>query len=231
MATSSTHERHFLLELGISDEFSHASMLETIPWEKAFHSLPPWQAKWPCARSCSSLPSPCSLSGTWGYKSWIIVPSFLSLPDPHDFQGCELCAESCLIPKAVKEDLCFGDKTQSACCLEPDFGPHVSRCPLLCSLLIPPQSLPIPLEVCFKTRRFSLINGDLDRKDLLCLQLFLFSSRCAVPLAPTKNWVPRNGIVLVLVFDSVFLCSPGCARNHSVDQTGLQLKNLPAFAS
>ena len=60
---------------------------------------------------------------------------------------------------------------QSACCLEPDFGPHVSRCLLLCSLLIPPRPLPIPLDVCFKTQRLSLINGDLDNS-LLGLQLF-----------------------------------------------------------
>jgi hypothetical protein len=35
-----------------------------------------------------------------------------------------------------------------------------------------------------------------------------------------------------LVFrDRVFLCSPGCPGNHSVDQAGLKLKNLPASAS
>ena len=82
--------------------------------KQALHNLPPWQAKWSCARSRSSLPSPCSLPGTWGCKSWIIVPSSLSLPDSYDIQGHELRAEPGLIPKAVKEDLCSGDKTQSA---------------------------------------------------------------------------------------------------------------------
>jgi hypothetical protein len=28
-----------------------------------------------------------------------------------------------------------------------------------------------------------------------------------------------------------FLCSPGCPGTHSVDQVGLQLRNLPASAS
>jgi hypothetical protein len=35
-----------------------------------------------------------------------------------------------------------------------------------------------------------------------------------------------------LVFrDRVSLCSPGCPGTHSVDQTGLKLRNLPASAS
>jgi hypothetical protein len=29
----------------------------------------------------------------------------------------------------------------------------------------------------------------------------------------------------------VSLCSPGCPRTHSVDQAGLELRNLPASAS
>ena len=154
--------------------------------KRALHNLPPWQAKWLRARSLLSLPPPCSLPGTWGCKSWIIVPSSLSLPDSHDIQGHELRLSPAWHPKAVKEDLCSGDKMQSACHLEPDFGPHVSRCPLLCSLLIPPQPLPIPLDVCFKTRPFSLINGDLDRNDLLGLRFSflshpIFSQVCSPP--------------------------------------------------
>jgi hypothetical protein len=31
--------------------------------------------------------------------------------------------------------------------------------------------------------------------------------------------------------DRVSLCSPGCSGTHSIDQAGLKLKNLPAFAS
>jgi hypothetical protein len=35
-----------------------------------------------------------------------------------------------------------------------------------------------------------------------------------------------------LVFrDRVSLCSPGCLGTHSVDQAGLELRNLPASAS
>ena len=36
----------------------------------------------------------------------------------------------------------------------------------------------------------------------------------------------------ILVFrDRVSLCSPGCPGTHSVDKAGLELRNLPAFAS
>jgi hypothetical protein len=38
--------------------------------------------------------------------------------------------------------------------------------------------------------------------------------------------------VLFFAFrDRVSLCSPGCPGTHSVDQAGLQLRNLPASAS
>ena len=39
-------------------------------------------------------------------------------------------------------------------------------------------------------------------------------------------------IVVVVVFrDRVSLCSPGCPGTHSIDQAGLELRNLPASAS
>jgi hypothetical protein len=39
-------------------------------------------------------------------------------------------------------------------------------------------------------------------------------------------------VVVVLVFrDRVSLCSPGCPGTHSIDQAGLELRNLPASAS
>jgi hypothetical protein len=43
-------------------------------------------------------------------------------------------------------------------------------------------------------------------------------------------------VVVVVLFlfifqDRVFLCSPGCLGTHSVDQAGLELRNLPASAS
>jgi hypothetical protein len=38
--------------------------------------------------------------------------------------------------------------------------------------------------------------------------------------------------LFILVFwDRVSLCSPGCLGTHSVDQAGLKLRNLPASAS
>jgi hypothetical protein len=40
------------------------------------------------------------------------------------------------------------------------------------------------------------------------------------------------GWLVGLVFrDRVSLCSPGCPGTHSVDQTGLELRNPPASAS
>jgi hypothetical protein len=41
-------------------------------------------------------------------------------------------------------------------------------------------------------------------------------------------------VVVVVVFvlqDRVSLCSPGCPGTHSVDQAGLELRDLPASAS
>jgi hypothetical protein len=39
-------------------------------------------------------------------------------------------------------------------------------------------------------------------------------------------------LFLLLFFrDKVSLCSPGCPGTHSVDQAGLELRNLPASAS
>jgi hypothetical protein len=35
----------------------------------------------------------------------------------------------------------------------------------------------------------------------------------------------------LFVFETGFLCSPGCAGTHFVDQAGLELRNLPAPAS
>jgi hypothetical protein len=38
-------------------------------------------------------------------------------------------------------------------------------------------------------------------------------------------------IFVVIVFETGFLCSPGCPGTHSVDQPGLELRNSPASAS
>jgi hypothetical protein len=37
--------------------------------------------------------------------------------------------------------------------------------------------------------------------------------------------------VFMVFRDRVSLCSPGCPGTHSVDQAGLELRNLPASAS
>jgi hypothetical protein len=62
-----------------------------------------------------------------------------------------------------------------------------------------------------------------------------------LPVGRSSGYMPRRGIVesfgreavcLVLVFrDRVSLCSPGCPRTHSVDQVGLELRNLPVSDS
>ena len=142
---------------------------------------------------------PYSLPGTWGCKSWIIVPSSLSLPELPCHPRTWVTPEPSLTPKAVKEDRCSRDKIQSARCLAPDFGPHVSRCPLLCSLYNSPSTPPIfPAMYALKRRHLSLINETLIGSIYLVLRLFFlllpFPSRFAVPLAPTNNWIPRDGI-------------------------------------
>jgi hypothetical protein len=38
-------------------------------------------------------------------------------------------------------------------------------------------------------------------------------------------------VVLFCFRDRVSLCSPGCPGTHSVDQAGLEVRNLPASAS
>jgi hypothetical protein len=38
-------------------------------------------------------------------------------------------------------------------------------------------------------------------------------------------------LVLVLVFKTGYLCSPGCPGTHFLDQAGLELRNPPASAS
>jgi hypothetical protein len=53
----------------------------------------------------------------------------------------------------------------------------------------------------------------------------------------TKEWRNQNTLsacfckMFLLLFCFVFLCSPDCPGTHSVDQAGLELRNLPASAS
>ena len=104
-------------------------------------------------------------------------------------------------PQGCQGGWCSRDKIQSARCLAPDFGLHVSRCPLLCSLYNSPSNPPIfPTMYALKRRHFSLINETLIGSIYLVLRLFFlllpFPSRFAVPLAPTNNWIPQDGIHL-----------------------------------
>jgi hypothetical protein len=58
---------------------------------------------------------------------------------------------------------------------------------------------------------------------LFCFVLFCFVLFCFVLV-----WF---GLVWFGFQDRVSLCSPGCPGTHSVDQAGLKLRNLPAYAS
>jgi hypothetical protein len=61
-----------------------------------------------------------------------------------------------------------------------------------------------------------------------------FSSRkdCSKRICVTFVVVVVVVVVVVTFFTLlVSLCSPGCPGTHSVDQAGLQLRNLPASAS
>ena len=92
-------------------------------------------------------------------------------------------------PGLLRRNLHSGDKTQSASRLQSEFGFHVPRCPLLCSLLIPPQPLPISPHCVLITWHFSLINCD---RYSHCSPLYFlahFSFRFVFPLKPTNNWV------------------------------------------
>jgi hypothetical protein len=54
----------------------------------------------------------------------------------------------------------------------------------------------------------------------------------SLPLSPGSLLPPRFLFFVFLVFqDRVSLFSPGCPGTHSVDQAGLELRNLPASAS
>jgi hypothetical protein len=67
----------------------------------------------------------------------------------------------------------------------------------------------------------------------------ILSARSGYLRIQTEAGVPRTVIFVMansfffffLVFlDRVSLCSPGCTGTHSVDQAGLEFRNLPASA-
>ena len=49
--------------------------------------------------------------------------------------------------------------------------------------------------------------------------------------SPNYTFFTLFCFVLFCFGDRVSLCSPGCPGTHSVNQAGLKLRNLPAFAS
>ena len=108
-------------------------------------------------------------------------------------------------PGLLRRNLHSWDKTQGASHLQSEFSLHVPRCLLLCSLLIPPQPLPISLRCVLITWRFSLINWDLDRNPPWSPLFFLahFSFRFAVPLTPTNNWVLLDGTNWYLIRNEI----------------------------
>jgi hypothetical protein len=46
-----------------------------------------------------------------------------------------------------------------------------------------------------------------------------------------RNLLVLGGLFVSFFQDRVSLCSPGCPETHSVDQDGLELRNLPVSAS
>jgi hypothetical protein len=64
----------------------------------------------------------------------------------------------------------------------------------------------------------------------VCFGLFRFGL-VSVVVAFVFVFLFLGGLVLGLVSqDTVSLCSPGCPRNHSVDQADLELRDPPTFA-
>ena len=50
-------------------------------------------------------------------------------------------------------------------------------------------------------------------------------------LTPSLYSFLSDFVLFCFFRDRVSLCSPGCPGTHSVDQAGLELRNLPASAS
>jgi hypothetical protein len=55
--------------------------------------------------------------------------------------------------------------------------------------------------------------------------------KISLMMGSTLNFFPVCLFVCFVFQDRVSLCSPGCPGTHFVDQAGLELRNLPAFAS
>ena len=73
-------------------------------------------------------------------------------------------------------------------------------------------------------------------QNLFCLSIWrqglIQSVQAGLKLSYVTEACLEPFLLLLLVFrDRVSLCSPGCPGTHSVDQVGLELRNLPAFAA
>jgi hypothetical protein len=73
---------------------------------------------------------------------------------------------------------------------------------------------------------------------LVSQQMFIFLRRLSLKLLFLKiTGIQKKLKVFTFLrggggfWDRVSLCSPGCPGTHSVDQAGLELRNLPASAS
>jgi hypothetical protein len=65
--------------------------------------------------------------------------------------------------------------------------------------------------------------------DTLVLELLVAGGRVVMNCV---SWYFFCFVFFVCLFrDRVSLCSPGCPGTHSIDQAGLELRNLPASAS
>ena len=61
---------------------------------------------------------------------------------------------------------------------------------------------------------------------------------CRITVISCQAWLIIVFIILIFIFylfffflDRVSLCSPGCPGTHTVDQDGLELRDLPASVS
>jgi hypothetical protein len=141
-------------------------------------SQSPWQAKWPRARS------------------WLSPPLPYFFLNSHAIQGHELSLSPAWHPRLSRRIY-----VPEIRCRVPGawLRPPCQQMPTsLFFVKFPLHPSPIPQDVCFKKKAPQHNKRDLDRYHLLgLLFLFLFlpfPSRFAVPLAPTNNWIPRDGI-------------------------------------
>jgi hypothetical protein len=152
-------------------------VLETISWEsKPFVVSHLNKPNGLVLRSWSP-PPPYSLPGTKDPKKLNYSP----LLTPKTSKDMSYSLSPAWHPRLLRRNLHSGDKTQDASRLQSEFSLHVPRCPLLCSLLIPPQPLPIFSHCVLIVRLLAFIKQTLTT---LCLVLLLFSALSFSGLQP-----------------------------------------------